>query len=118
MNQALNLSKPTKQFSPVGVLQYDSVKFLSAAGQTFESKIIWMSDEVLVNKKYIDVSVSDLKALPSLIAQVEMILWYKKNQTLFYLLPSNIVVEFKMMSGHLQMSRIFKDMPPNDFEVI
>ncbi|MEG8267171.1 phage head morphogenesis protein [Acinetobacter baumannii] len=50
VNHALMLSKSQKQFSPIGVLQYDSVKFLTAAGQSFESKMIWLSDEVLVNK--------------------------------------------------------------------
>ncbi|MFX5130551.1 phage head morphogenesis protein, partial [Acinetobacter baumannii] len=33
VNHALKLSKSQKQFSPIGVLQYDSVKFLTAAGQ-------------------------------------------------------------------------------------
>ncbi|MEX3023346.1 hypothetical protein AB3569_08765 [Acinetobacter baumannii] len=50
VNHSLKLSKSQKQFSPIGVLQYDSVKFLTAAGQSFESKMIWLSDEVLVNK--------------------------------------------------------------------
>ncbi len=64
VNHSLKLSKSQKQFSPIGVLQYDSVKFLTAAGQSFESKMIWLSDEVLVNKKYTDVSVTELIALP------------------------------------------------------
>ncbi|HAV2715433.1 phage head morphogenesis protein [Acinetobacter baumannii] len=118
VNHALKLSKSQKQFSPIGVLQYDSVKFLTAAGQSFESKMIWLSDEVLVNKKYTDVSVTELIALPDLIANVEQKLWDKQTQALFYVLPHNVVVEFKVVSGHLQVSRIFKNMPPNDFEVI
>lgn len=118
VNHALKLSKSQKQFSPIGVLQYDSVKFLTAAGQSFESKMIWLSDEVLVNKKYTDVSVTELIALPDLIANVEQKLWDKQTQVLFYVLPHNVVIEFKVVSGHLQVSRIFKNMPPNDFEVI
>ncbi|HCG3512863.1 phage minor head protein [Acinetobacter baumannii] len=118
VNHVLKLSKSQKQFSPIGVLQYDSVKFLTAAGQSFESKMIWLSDEVLVNKKYTDVSVTELIALPDLIANVEQKLWDKQTQALFYVLPHNVVVEFKVVSGHLQVSRIFKNMPPNDFEVI
>ncbi|HFE9691065.1 TPA: phage minor head protein [Acinetobacter baumannii] len=118
VNHALKLSKSQKQFSPIGVLQYDSVKFLTAAGQSFESKMIWLSDEVLVNKKYTDVSVTELIALPDLIANVEQKLWDKQTQALFYVLPHNVVIEFKVVSGHLQVSRIFKNMPPNDFEVI
>ncbi|RDF40029.1 phage minor head protein [Acinetobacter baumannii] len=118
VNHALKLSKSQKQFSPIGVLQYDSVKFLTAAGQSFESKMIWLSDEVLVNKKYTDVSVTELIALPDLIANVEQKLWDKQTQALFYVLPHNVVIEFKVVSGHLQVSRIFKNMPSNDFEVI
>ncbi|WP_447412154.1 phage head morphogenesis protein [Acinetobacter baumannii] len=118
VNHALKLSKSQKQFSPIGVLQYDSVKFLTAAGQSFESKMIWLSDEVLVNKKYTDVSVTELIALPDLIANVEQKLWDKQTQALFYVLPHDVVVEFKVVSGHLQVSRIFKNMPSNDFEVI
>ncbi|MFK7262380.1 phage minor head protein [Acinetobacter baumannii] len=118
VNHALKLSKSQKQFSPIGVLQYDSVKFLTAAGQSFESKMIWLSDEVLVNKKYTDVSVTELIALPNLIANVEQKLWDKQTQALFYVLPHDVVIEFKVVSGHLQVSRIFKNMPPNDFEVI
>ncbi|HHX4844305.1 TPA: phage minor head protein [Acinetobacter baumannii] len=118
VNHALMLSKSQKQFSPIGVLQYDSVKFLTAAGQSFESKMIWLSDEVLVNKKYTDVSVTELIALPDLIANVEQKLWDKQTQALFYVLPHDVVIEFKVVSGHLQVSRIFKNMPPNDFEVI
>ncbi|EMC7952788.1 phage head morphogenesis protein [Acinetobacter baumannii] len=118
VNHALKLSKSQKQFSPIGVLQYDSLKFLTAAGQSFESKMIWLSDEVLVNKKYTDVSVTELIALPDLIANVEQKLWDKQTQALFYVLPHNVVIEFKVVSGHLQVSRIFKNMPPNDFEVI
>ncbi|HCW5959680.1 phage head morphogenesis protein [Acinetobacter baumannii] len=118
VNHALKLSKSQKQFSPIGVLQYDSVKFLTAAGKSFESKMIWLSDEVLVNKKYTDVSVTELIALPDLIANVEQKLWDKQTQALFYVLPHNVVIEFKVVSGHLQVSRIFKNMPPNDFEVI
>ncbi|EHU1483081.1 phage head morphogenesis protein [Acinetobacter baumannii] len=118
VNHALKLSKSQKQFSPIGVLQYDSVKFLTAAGQSFESKMIWLSDEVLVNKKYTDVSLTELIALPDLIANVEQKLWDKQTQVLFYVLPHNVVIEFKVVSGHLQVSRIFKNMPPNDFEVI
>ncbi|MBP4453545.1 phage head morphogenesis protein, partial [Acinetobacter baumannii] len=118
VNHALKLSKSQKQFSPIGVLQYDSVKFLTAAGQSFESKMIWLSDEVLVNKKYTDVSVTELIALPDLIDNVEQKLWDKQTQALFYVLPHNVVTEFKVVSGHLQVSRIFKNMPPNDFEVI
>lgn len=118
VNHALKLSKSQKQFSPIGVLQYDSVKFLIAAGQSFESKMIWLSDEVLVNKKYTDVSVTELIALPDLIANVEQKLWDKQTQALFYVLPHDVVIEFKVVSGHLQVSRIFKNMPPNDFEVI
>ncbi|MCU4609516.1 phage head morphogenesis protein [Acinetobacter ursingii] len=118
VNHALKLSKSQKQFSPIGVLQYDSVKFLTAVGQSFESKMIWLSDEVLVNKKYTDVSVTELIALPDLIANVEQKLWDKQTQALFYVLPHNVVIEFKVVSGHLQVSRIFKNIPPNDFEVI
>ncbi|WOR19954.1 phage minor head protein [Acinetobacter baumannii] len=118
VNHALKLSKSQNQFSPIGVLQYDSVKFLTAAGQSFESKMIWLSDEVLVNKKYSDVSVNELIALPDLIANVEQKLWDKQTQALFYVLPHDVVVEFKVVSGHLQVSRIFKNIPPNDFEVI
>ncbi|TPS36859.1 phage head morphogenesis protein [Acinetobacter baumannii] len=118
VNHALKLSKSQKQFSPIGVLQYDSIKFLTAAGQPFESKMIWLSDEVLVNKKYTDVSVTELIALPDLIANVEQKLWDKQTQALFYVLPHDVVIEFKVVSGHLQVSRIFKNMPPNDFEVI
>ncbi|WP_447415250.1 phage head morphogenesis protein [Acinetobacter baumannii] len=118
VNHALKLSKSQKQFSPIGVLQYDSVKFLTAAGQSFESKMIWLSDEVLVNKKYTDVSVTELIALPDLIANVEQKLWDKQTQALFYVLPHDVVVEFKVVSGHLQVSRIFKNIPSNDFEVI
>ncbi|EOV8740259.1 phage minor head protein [Acinetobacter baumannii] len=118
VNHALKLSKSQKQFSPIGVLQYDSLKFLTAAGQSFESKMIWLSDEVLVNKKYTAVSVTELIALPDLIANVEQKLWDKQTQALFYVLPHNVVIEFKVVSGHLQVSRIFKNMPPNDFEVI
>ncbi len=118
VNHALKLSKSQKQFSPIGVLQYDSVKFLTAAGQSFDSKMIWLSDEVLVNKKYTDVSVTELIALPDLIANVEQKLWDKQTQALFYVLPHDVVVEFKVVSGHLQVSRIFKNIPPNDFEVI
>lgn len=118
VNHALKLSKSQKQFSPIGVLQYDSVKFLTAVGQSFESKMIWLSDEVLVNKKYTDLSVTELIALPDLIANVEQKLWDKQTQALFYVLPHNVVIEFKVVSGHLQVSRIFKNMPSNDFEVI
>ncbi|MCA4416665.1 phage head morphogenesis protein, partial [Acinetobacter baumannii] len=101
VNHALMLSKSQKQFSPIGVLQYDSVKFLTAAGQSFESKMIWLSDEVLVNKKYTDVSVTELIALPNLIANVEQKLWDKQTQALFYVLPHDVVIEFKVVSGHL-----------------
>ncbi|WP_407478400.1 phage head morphogenesis protein [Acinetobacter baumannii] len=118
VNHALKLSKSQKQFSPIGVLQYDSVKFLTAAGQSFESKMIWLSDEVLVNKKYSDISVSVLSTLPDLISKVEQKIWDKQTQTLFYLLPDDVVVELKIESGHLQVSRIFKGMPANDFEEI
>ena len=96
VNHALKLSKSQKQFSPIGVLQYDSVKFLTAVGQSFESKMIWLSDEVLVNKKYTDVSVTELIALPDLIANVEQKLWDKQTQALFYVLPHNVVIEFKV----------------------
>lgn len=116
VKNALSLSKPKKQFSPIGVLQSDSVGFLSAQGQSLESKMVWMRDEVIVNHKYTDVS--ELTALPHLIANVERKLWDKQTQTLFYLLPHDVVVEFKVESGHLQVSRIFKGMPPNDFEEI
>lgn len=118
VKNALSLSKPKNQFSPVGVLQSDSVQFLSATGQSLESKMVWMRDEVIVNKKYTDISVAELNALPNLIANVERKLWDKQTQTLFYLLPNDVVVEFKIESGHLQVSQIFKGMPANDFEEI
>ncbi|WP_284088335.1 phage head morphogenesis protein [Acinetobacter pittii] len=118
VKNALSLSKPKKQFSPVGVLQSDSVGFLSAQGQSLESKMVWMRDDVIVNKKYSDISVSVLSTLPDLISKVEQKLWDKQTQTLFYLLPDDVVVELKIESGHLQVSRIFKGMPSNDFEVI
>lgn len=118
VRNALGLSKPKKQFSPVGVLQSDSVGFLSAQGQSLESKMVWMRDDVIVNKKYSDISVSDLTALPDLISKVEQKLWDKQTQTLFYLLPDDVVVELKIESGHLQVLRIFKGMPSNDFEEI
>ncbi|WP_336021365.1 phage minor head protein [Acinetobacter pittii] len=118
VKNALSLSKPKKQFSPVGVLQSDSVEFLSAQGQSLESKMVWMRDDVIVNKKYSDISVSALSTLPDLISKVEQKLWDKQTQTLFYLLPDDVVVELKIESGHLQVSRIFKGMPSNDFEVI
>ncbi len=116
VKNALSLSKPKKQFSPVGVLQSDSVGFLSAKGQSLESKMFLMSDEVIVNQKYTDVS--ELTALPNLIASVEQKLWDQQTQTLFYLLPNDVVVEFKLQSGYMRVSRIFKGMPSNDFEVI
>ncbi|WP_421427787.1 phage minor head protein [Acinetobacter pittii] len=116
VKNALGLSKPKKQFSPVGVLQSDSVGFLSAQGQSLESKMFLMSDEVIVNQKYTDVS--ELTALPNLIASVEQKLWDQQTQTLFYLLPNDVVVEFKLQSGYMRVSRIFKGMPSNDFEVI
>lgn len=118
VKNALELSKPKNQFSPIGVLQYDSVGFLSATGQSLESKLFLMSDEVIVNKNYTNVTVAELNALPNLIANVERKLWDKQTRTLFYLLPNDVVVEFKVESGHLQVSRIFKGMPPNDFEEI
>ncbi|WP_369012471.1 phage minor head protein [Acinetobacter baumannii] len=118
VRNALGLSKPKKQFSPVGVLQSDSVGFLSAQGQSLESKMVWMRDDVIVNKKYSDISVSDLTALPDLISKVEQKLWDKQTQTLFYLLPDDVVVELKIELGHLQVLRIFKGMPSNDFEEI
>lgn len=118
VKNALSLSKPKKQFSPVGVLQSDSVGFLSAQGQSLESKMVWMRDDVIVNKNYTNVSVAELNALPNLLANVQQKLWDKQTQTLFYLLPDDVVVEFKVESGHLQVSRIFKSMPSNDFEEI
>lgn len=118
VKNALSLSKPKKQFSPVGVLQSDSVGFLSAQGQSLESKMVWMRDDVIVNKKYSDISMSTLSALPDLISKVEQKLWDKQNQTLFYLLSDDVVVELKIESGHLQVLRIFKGMPANDFEEI
>ncbi|MCG9496209.1 phage head morphogenesis protein [Acinetobacter pittii] len=118
VKNALSLSKPKKQFSPIGVLQSDSVRFLSAQGQSLESKMVWMRDDVIVNQKYTDISVSDLTALPDLISKVKQKLWDKQTHTLFYLLPDDVVVEFKVETGHLQVSRVFKGMPPNDFEEI
>ncbi|MDP7811628.1 phage head morphogenesis protein [Acinetobacter pittii] len=118
VKNALSLSKPKKQISPVGVLQSDSVGFLSAQGQSLESKMVWMRDDVIVNKKYSDISMSTLSALPDLISKVEQKLWDKQNQTLFYLLSDDVVVELKIESGHLQVLRIFKGMPANDFEEI
>ncbi|KQK67651.1 phage head morphogenesis protein [Acinetobacter baumannii] len=118
VKNALSLSKPKKQISPVGVLQSDSVGFLSAQGQSLESKMVWMRDDVIVNKKYSDISMSTLSALPDLISKVEQKLWDKQNQTLFYLLSDDVVVELKIESGHLQVLRIFKGMPSNDFEEI
>lgn len=117
VENALKRSKPQKISNVFGVLQSDSVQFLATTGQSLESKILLMSDEVIVNKLY-TVTSAELSALPDLVSHVERKLWDKQNQALFYLLPNSVVVEFHIESGYLKVSRIFKDMPANDFEEI
>lgn len=117
VENALKRSEPQKISNVFGVLQSDSVQFLAATGQSLESKILLISDEVIVNKLY-TVTVTELSALPELVSHVERKLWDKQNLALFYLLPNSVVVEFHVESGYLKVSRIFKDMPANDFEEI
>lgn len=117
VESALKRSEPQKISNVFGVLQSDSVQFLATTGQSLESKILLISDEVIVNKLY-TVTAAELSALPELVSHVERKLWDKQNQALFYLLPNSVVVEFHVESGYLKVSRIFKDMPANDFEEI
>ncbi len=117
VGNALKRSQPQKISNAFGVLQSDSVQFLAATGQSLESKILLIDDQVIVNKLY-TITVAELNALPELVSHVERKLWDKRNQTLFYLLPNNVVVEFQIESGYLKVSRIFNDMPANDFEEV
>ncbi|WP_151730348.1 phage head morphogenesis protein [Acinetobacter junii] len=117
VENALKRSEPQKISNAFGVLQSDSVQFLAATGQSLESRILLISDEIIVNKLY-TVTGAELSALPELVSHVERKLWDKQNQALFYLLPNSVVVEFHIESGYLKVSRIFKDMPANDFEEI
>ncbi|MCH7357441.1 phage head morphogenesis protein [Acinetobacter sp. NIPH 1958] len=117
VQNALKRSEPQNVSNVFGVLQSDSVQFLAATGQSLESKILLISDEVIVNKLY-TVTAAELSTLPQLVSHVERKLWDKQSQALFYLLPNSVVVEFHVESGYLKVSRIFKDMPANDFEEI
>lgn len=117
VENALKRSEPQKISNAFGVLQSDSVQFLAAKGQSLESRILLISDEIIVNKLY-TITAAELSALPELVSHVERKLWDKQNQALFYLLPNSVVVEFHVESGYLKVSRIFKDMPANDFEEI
>lgn len=117
VQNALKRSEPQNVSNVFGVLQSDSVQFLAATGQSLESKILLISDDVIVNKLY-TVTEAELSTLPELVSHVEHKLWDKQSQALFYLLPNSVVVEFHIESGYLKVSRIFKDMPTNDFEEI
>lgn len=118
INNALKRIEPKNEVNYLGTLQNSEVNFLVKKKQNIEGKILLINDEIIVNKKYSDVSISELVALPNLLTQVELKLWDETNNTLYFLIPNDLVVEFIIQSGYLQVSRIFKHMPTNNFEVI
>ncbi|WP_238796993.1 phage minor head protein [Acinetobacter pittii] len=95
IQKALRLTEPKNEISIIGALQAKEVQILASQGVPFESKLLFLSDEIIVNKEYSGVAVSRLMALPQLITEAKQVFWDPKTQLLFYVLEKD-VVQFSM----------------------
>ncbi|MBT8175026.1 phage minor head protein [Acinetobacter baumannii] len=91
IQNALRLTEPKNEISIIGALQAKEVQVLASQGVPFESKLLFLSDEIIVNKEYSGVAVSRLMALPQLITEAKQVFWDPKTQLLFYVLEKDVV---------------------------
>lgn len=95
IQNALRLAEPKNEISIIGALQAKEVQVLTQQGVPLESKLLFLSDEIIVNKEYSGVAVSRLMALPQLLTETKQVFWDPKTQLLFYVLEKD-VVQFSM----------------------
>ncbi|MDC5071479.1 phage head morphogenesis protein [Acinetobacter baumannii] len=95
IQNALRLTEPKNEISVIGALQAKEVQVLTQQEFPLESKLLFMSDTVIVNKEYSGIAVSRLMALPQLLPEAEQVFWDAKTQLLFYVLEKD-VVQFSM----------------------
>ncbi|ENW10142.1 phage head morphogenesis protein [Acinetobacter pittii] len=91
IQNALRLTEPKNEISIIGALQAKEVQVLTQQGVSLESKLLFMSDTVIVNKEYSDIAVSRLMALPQLLTEAEQVFWDAQEKLLFYVLEKDVV---------------------------
>lgn len=123
VKNALSFAKPQNKTSTVGVLDSRDIAFFSAQGKQLESPIMTIGDHLLVGKKaqrHAEAgnapTVEEWLALPSLVAQVEGVVWDVKNASMLYLLPAVvkahedevIKLSIRSQNGVMEVVSMFK----------
>lgn len=95
IQNALRLAEPKNEISVIGSLQAKEVQLLTRQSVPLESKLLFLSDALIVHKEYSGIAVSRLMALPQLITEAKQVFWDPKSELLFYVLEKD-VVQFSM----------------------
>lgn len=118
---ALRLTEPKNEISIIGALQAKEVQVLTQQGFSLESKLLFLSDALIVHKEYSGIAVSRLMALPQLLAEAEQVFWDAQEKLLFYVLQKD-VVQFAVneSTGGFVVSKIVrkKDWQSEGLEII
>lgn len=118
---ALRLTEPKNEISIIGALQAKEVQVLTQQGFSLESKLLFLSDALIVHKEYSGIAVSRLMALPQLLAEAEQVFWDAQEKLLFYVLEKD-VVQFAVneSTGGFVVSKIVrkKDWQSEGLEII
>ncbi len=91
IQNALRLTEPKNEISIIGALQAKEVQVLTHQGVPLESKLLFLSDEIIVNKEYSGIAVSRLMALPQLLTEAKQVFWDAQEKLLFYVLEKDVV---------------------------
>lgn len=95
IKNALRLAEPKNEISVIGSLQAKEVQLLTRQSVPLESKLLFLSDALIVHKEYSGIAVSRLMALPQLLTEAKQVYWDAKGELLFYVLEKD-VVQFSM----------------------
>jgi len=91
IQNALHLTEPKNEISIIGALQAKEVQVLTRQGVPLESKLLFLSDALIVHKEYSGIAVSRLMALPQLLTEAKQVYWDAKEEVLFYVLEKDVV---------------------------
>jgi len=87
----IHLTEPKNEISIIGALQAKEVQVLTRQGVPLESKLLFLSDALIVHKEYSGIAVSRLMALPQLLTEAKQVYWDAKEEVLFYVLEKDVV---------------------------
>jgi len=91
IQNALRLAEPKNEISVIGSLQAKEVQLLMRQNVPLESKLLFLSDALIVHKEYSGIAVSRLMALPQLLTEAKQVYWDAKGELLFYVLEKDVV---------------------------